>query len=190
VKDEENAKTAEVLPTLSGGEAREILRHLADRSPAIAREIRDLSMQALPAVDPLEVAEALRDDLESLAVEDVWEAAGETRYGYRDPSDLAFEMFEEVVGEYREQAGTYQQRARGADARSYCLGIIKGLYDFAGESSTPFKDYVEDAPGQFFELLVSDWSRVKGPGTTADEISDFVAEHCPGWIWRVRRSTH
>jgi len=32
-------------------------------------------MQALPAVDPLEVAEALRDDLESLAVEDVWEAA-------------------------------------------------------------------------------------------------------------------
>jgi len=90
---------------------------------------------------------------------------------------------------YREQAGTYQQRARGADARSYCQGIIKGLYDFAGESSTPIKDNVEDAPGQFSnagERLVPR----EGPRDDRRWISDFVAEHCPGWIWRVRRSTH
>lgn len=64
------------------------------------------------------------------------------------------------------------------------------MHDSAGESSTPFKDYVEDAPGRFFELLVGDWSRVTGLGTTADEISDFFAEHCPGWLSRLRPQPH
>lgn len=187
MKKSEKAETAKILATLSSGEALEILRTLAGRSPAIAKEIRDFSVQMLPAVDPEEVAAALQRDLEFLAVEDVWDAAGESRYGYFDPVDVAYDMFEEAVKEDLDVIARYQQRSRDDDARAYCLGILKGLYDFDDESSTPFKDYVDDAPGHFFDKVLADYSPLIGSVATSTALRDFIAVHCPGWVGRAHR---
>lgn len=188
MKKSEKAETTELLATLSGGEALKILRTLAGRNPAIAKEIRDHAVKMLPAVDPEEVAAALQHDLELLAIEDAWDGAGESRYGYVDPVDVAYDMLEEVVKEYRDQVDRYQQRARGGDARSYCLGILKGLHDFDEESSTtPFKEYVDDAPGSFFDTVLADYSPLIGSVATSTDLRDFIAVHCPGWVGRAHR---
>lgn len=182
------AELAEILDALSGAEALEILRALAGRDPAVASEVRAFSERMLPTVDSGDVATAMQSELQSLAVEDVWDASGESRHGYSDPMDVAYEMFEAVVREYRDEVDRYWQRSRSRDARSYCLGILKGLYDYDGASPTPFKDYVDDAPGLLFDEVLDDWSRMDGSGALQDELREFIADHCPGWMRRADRT--
>ena len=79
--------------------------------------------------------------------------SGRTRYGYVDPGDAAWEMFEEALNPFIDEMKKNQKRALPAVAKTYCIGIIKGLWRFDEESVSDFIDWVTDAPREYVHTV-------------------------------------
>ena len=90
------------------------------------------------------IATELFITLDLIDVEDLWHNSGPTRYGYIDPSELAFEMLEEAISPYVEKFRTYLSNSKWQEAKIVCIGILQGLNDFEIKSKSQFKDW---APG-------------------------------------------
>jgi hypothetical protein len=71
------------------------------------------------------------------------------------------------------------------EAELTCLGILKGIYEFHKESSTEYKQWAEDAPGEYFAMILNDWGKLfKGP-PPFQRMREFLENHCPEWAeWR------
>ncbi len=93
-------KKKQILDDIRAKYAYEILKKLADEDANISKRTEELALEYLIEVDPDDIAESVFYDLDSLAVEDVWDNSGGTRDGYVDPNELASEMFEEVLEPY------------------------------------------------------------------------------------------
>ena len=59
-------------------------------------------------------------------------------------------------------------------AKNYCMGILKGLHRFDKESTSQFKDWVEDAPDEFFERILNDWKKACKKPEHIQEMEDFI----------------
>ena len=75
-------ETFQIIDHLSPTDALAILRTLAGSDDQLAARIAGMATARLRGVDPEEVAAALYDELNGLEVEEVWDRAGRTRYGY------------------------------------------------------------------------------------------------------------
>lgn len=82
-----------------------ILNALAQQDEEIKKAIEKTAKEILSAVDVDEIATEVKIELEFLQVEDVWDRAGATRDGYIDPGDAAWQVFEEALRSFREEAG-------------------------------------------------------------------------------------
>ncbi len=87
----------EVIEQLSPGDATSVLGILADSDEELAQRIVEIAMDFLSKVDPEEVGDILYSELEALEVEEAWDRAGRTLYGYVEPGEAAEEMIEEVL---------------------------------------------------------------------------------------------
>ncbi len=103
-------KSARSLETLIGQLSREqaqgVLRALAADAALTARverEVRAYLKQAAPqdSNDVANMAYVIRDELESLEVEEVWDTAGKTRNGYVEPGEAADRMIARVIEPYQ-----------------------------------------------------------------------------------------
>jgi hypothetical protein len=70
-----------IIDTLSPTDALASLRSLVGSDDRLAARIAEMATARLRGVDPEEVAAALCDELNGLAVEQVWDRAGRTRCG-------------------------------------------------------------------------------------------------------------
>lgn len=182
-----SAKKANLLDTITGGDALSILQVLAQRDANLARTIEAIAMELLSDVDIDEIAADVQMGLESLAVEDVWERSGANAHGYLEPGDAAWEMFEEVLQPFQDVGAKYAQLLMQEESRLYCQGILKGLYDFHKASSSEFKDWAVDAPGEFFGLILDDWNKLSSGKASSIDILEFLEAQCPDWAgWAVK----
>jgi len=86
-----------ILESLTGSDALSILKILADRDERLAREIDAVAGELLGEVNVAGVAANVKDELESLDVDDIFDKSGARRDGYVDPGEAAFQMFEEAA---------------------------------------------------------------------------------------------
>ena len=114
-------------------------------------------MARLSGVDPEDVAVVLYNELDALEVEEVWDRAGPTRHGYVDPGEAADGMIEEVIEPYLEELRKYQALGMNTEANRMCMGLLLGLYRFEDESTSEFKNWAPDAPGEFAWAVVEAW---------------------------------
>lgn len=125
--------------------------------------------------------------LESLEVEDVWDRSGSNRYGYVEPSEAAGEMFEEAIQPFRDEVDQCRRLSGAGEADVVCRGILKGLYDFEEESSSEFKEWAADAPGECFGSVLDDWKKLFGQRRPVDRMTEFLETHCAKWAeWAVK----
>jgi hypothetical protein len=176
-----------ILQSITGTDALTILRVLADRDEGVAQEIEAIARELFSHVAIDDVAANVQMELESLEVEDVWDRAGSKRGGYVDPGDAGWEMFEEALEPFRGEVAKYKQLSMHKEAELTCLGILKGIYDFHEISSTEYKQWAVDAPGEYFAMILDDWKKLFKGRLPFQRMREFLETHCPGWAeWGMK----
>ncbi|MFQ5435850.1 MAG: hypothetical protein ACE5FD_13310 [Anaerolineae bacterium] len=139
----------EIINNLSSEDAFAVLRKLAARDEKRATEIATLALTYLSDVNAEEITGALLADLEGLTPEEVWDRAGNTRYGYVETGEAAEEMIQELPDPYLEEMRKYLNTGLDWEAQQMCMGLLLGFYEFEHKSKTAFKDWVVGAPSFF-----------------------------------------
>ncbi len=174
-------KKTDVLEQINEYEAFEILRILSEEDKQVRERIEEIAWELLRKVDLEDVAEGVYFELNSLEVEEVWDQSGSTRNGYVDPTEKAWEMFEEALEPFIEELRKYQKLSMDKQAKTCCIGILRGIYQFEKESTSEFKDWAVDAPKDYFESVLKEWKKGQKDTKKIDEIDDFIKKKLPDW---------
>jgi len=175
----------QVLDKVGTEHANEILQRLADEDAKISKRIQELALECLTDVDPDGISEDIFYDLNILDVEDVWNNSGSTRYGYVDPYELAFEMFEEVLEPYIDDLRKCQKLSMDEKAKLHCMGILQGIDQFEREGTTEFKDWAVDAPHENFMQVFEEWKEENKNPKNLEEMDEFIKKNFPKWYGSV-----
>lgn len=170
-----------IIHNLSPNDALVILRQLAAQNEKLAAEIASLALAYLSDVNVEEITGALRDELEGLTPEEVWDRAGNTRYGYVETGEAAEQMIEEIVAPYLEEMRKYHKTGLVWKAQQMCKGLLLGFYEFEHQSKTQFKDWAVDSPLAFAEEVLTVWREGVMEAQEWQEVQAFIAEELPRW---------
>lgn len=170
-----------MLDSISGVEALQILRSLCSSDAELCRRIESEAERLLRNVDPQDVANDVIFDLESIDVEELWARSGETRHGYSSPDEMAVEMVEEALKPYEDKIQEYSNIGMAEGAKRYCMGVLKGIYEFEHQSKTEFKDWATDIPGECFGGILEEWQRSCAREPDVKEMNAFISKECPKW---------
>ncbi len=108
---------------------------------------------------PKSISTELFYELNCIDVQDLWDNSGKTRYGHVEPSDKAWEMFEEVIDPYLDKMKKSQELHMELEAKNYCLGIIQGLLKYERSSTSEFSDWIPDGPSDFIDTVITEWEK-------------------------------
>jgi len=159
------------IQSLSADEAAYVLKDMLDSDPALIKKAYEAAIKVAGDVDVDAIANEVFYSLNSLDLDDLNGRAGRTRYGYVDPGDAAWELFEEALDPFIDEMKKNQKRALPAAAKAYCLGIIKGLWMYEKRSSSDLADWVTDAPGEYIDTVVEEW---KKGNPSSEDISEVM----------------
>ena len=162
-------------------EAVEVLGRLAKRRDAVGEAVRDEMVQVATQFDPDGIAAQVHADLEALTVEDLWDQSGQTSHGYVDPSEESWVMVEEVVTPHIERIRQLQSWGRRTEAREYCMAVLEGIYTYAHESDSEFKDHAPDDPAEAFGWVHYSWKRGERDRDALAKLEREMAERFPAW---------
>ena len=119
--------------------------------------------------------------LDQIQVEELWDRAGPKRDGYTSPEDMAVEMMEEVLEPYNKGVVRYLKLGMAQEAKLYCMGVLKGIYQFDQESKSEFKGWATDIAGECFGYLLNKWQHETNNKADLIEMKKFLARNCSKW---------
>ncbi len=168
---------------LSGDQALEVLRLLAERNPDFAKEIAEVSALVFCDISVEDVASSVYDALNGLSAEDCWDASGRQRGGgYRDQYDVADEMINEAFSPFTYQIDAFYHTGEHVSEHMYIQGVLLGLYQYHKGSTTDFSDYAEDYAETFQHDILETWKKRHANDTSGLQmLLKFLKEHCPDW---------
>jgi hypothetical protein len=177
----------QLLDSITGTDALAILKVLAERHENLAQEIDAVAKELLSHVDRDEVAANVQMELEGLHVEDVWDRSGAMREGYVDPGEAAWDMFAEALKPFQDEVDKYKQLSMLEEAALTCQGLLKGIYKFDKESSTEYKQWATDAPGEYFSMILDDGKKLFEGQPSLSSLTEFLQTHCSDWAeWAMK----
>lgn len=172
---------SKIICKISPDTALLILKKLAEQDPALARKIETEAKRLYRETDTDEICEDVYSALDGIEVEDLWDSAGPDRHGYTPPEDRAVEMMEEESEPYNREVGRLSESVMPEEAGLYCMGVLKGIYKYACESQSEFKDWAADIPEECFCRLLEEWGkRAKNNGDIA-KMKNFLEKECGDW---------
>ena len=174
-------KKTNILDQITADDAIAILKILAQEDKRVGERIEQIAMEYLSGVDIEDIASQVYFDLDNIEVEEVWERSGSTRDGYVEPVEVAWQLFEEALESFLEKLKRYQELSMHAEAKNYCMGILKGIYQFEKESKSEYKDWAADAPREYFEMVLNDWKKGCENPKNVESMNEFVKKNFPGW---------
>jgi len=169
----------DIFDIITPDQALMVLRELAAKAPEIHKTAREIALKLAGDVDVEGVAEEVFCELDSIAIEDVWDRSGSKRDGYVDPGDAAWQIFEETLERFLDSLRKRQQLGLKLQAKRHCMGILKGICRFEKESESEFKGWAVDAPGEYFVSTYQEWRRGNADKQGAAEIKRFVKAFFP-----------
>lgn len=174
-------KNQNILNKIKADDALVILKNLAMENPNIAKKIDQIAIKHLSSINPDDIASQVYFELDNISVEEVWDNSGSTSYGYVEPTDMAWEMFEEALEPFMEKMKNYQKLSMHAEVKMYCMGILKGIYKFENESTSEYKDWATDAPKNYFDNILDDWKKTCKSPKDEKEMEEFIKKTFPDW---------
>lgn len=182
-----SAQKSKALESMTAADALAILKVLAERHENLSQEIDAVAKELLGHVEIDEVAANVQAELEFLHVEDVWDRSGSTSDGYVEPGEAAWEMFEETLKPFQDEVDKCKRLSMLKEAESICLGLLQGIYNFDKESTTEYKQFAVDAPGEYFGVVLDDWKKLFKSRPPLSVIKNFLQTHCPDWAgWAMK----
>ena len=67
------------------------------------------------------------------------------------------------------------------EAKELCKGVLKGLYEYARNASTPFSKYAMDAPAEMFGWILDEWKKKNRNKANQVEMKEFLDKECSDW---------
>ena len=171
----------DIFDAISSDDAFDILRLLAREDREIAKRIEQIAIEYLEDVDIEDIAFEVYFALDGIEVEEVWDRSGNTRDGYVDPTEMAWQIFEEVLAPFRDEVTKYQRLSMYDEAKNCCSGILGGIYKFEKESPSEYKDWAVDAPREYFEQVLKEWKSGQSSPEDVAEVEDFIKKNFAGW---------
>ena len=167
-------KNKDILDAINEQEALTVLQRLVASSPAIRKKAKEIAQALISDVDMDEIADEVLWTLESLAVEDVWDNSGSKRDGYVGTTECAWHMFEDALEPFMQHMQKCQNLSMNDQAKSYCMGLLKGIHLFETESTTEYKDWASDAPGENFVRIYKEWKKQAKRKKDITEVDSFI----------------
>lgn len=176
-----------ILNKISPAKALEILKRLSEKDQNIAQQIEREAEQLLKEIDLEEICEEVYSVLDGIDVEELWDRAGPSRDGYSSPEDMAVEMMEEELEAYNKEVMEYLELGMVMEARLYCMGVLKGIYKYAQESKSEFKNWAVDVPEECFGYLLERWKEKTKNKDYIKEMNVFIEKECNNWAeWALK----
>ena len=170
--------TKSLLDGLFPEEALAVLKELAASESRIRRKAETIALKIIGETDVDDVAEELFWELDSLEVEEVWDNSGPTRDGYVDPGDCAWQLFENALDPFTRRLQRCQELSLSEQAKTLCMGILKGIHRFERESTSKFKSWSADAPGEHFVAVYKQWKGRATRKRDVSEVKEFIQSLC------------
>jgi hypothetical protein len=158
------------LNVLSWERAIKILSELCEDAELACRII-SMARTSISDVDLTEIASKVFAGLNAIQVEDLWDNSGKTRWGYQEPTEVAFEMIEDEISSYIQEMEQLRELKMNDEEMIYCKGILSGLIRYGSEGSNDFHDWVPDDPYTVAENIIYEWKSTH----TAEERDEIQA---------------
>jgi hypothetical protein len=162
------------VQSLSANEAASVLQDMLGSDPVLIKKAYEAAVKVAGDVD----ADAIRDEvfssLDWLDMDDLNGRAGSTRYGYVEPTEAAWEIFEEALDPFIAEMKRNRERGLPAAAKAHCIGIVRGLLKYEKASSSDFAGWVEDAPGAYVGTVVEEWKKGNPSSEDIAEVMGIV----------------
>ena len=171
---DERTKMMDYIRSLSECDAACVLMKLLSDDPGLAEKAYGAAMWKAGGVEADDVMDMVYEDLNGLDFGDLNSRSGRTRYGYVDPNEAAWGMFEEQVEPYMDEMRKYQEHKLPDIAKVYCIGIIKGLMRYERESTSEISDWMTDAPGEFIDTVFEEWKKGKPSKKDVDHVKNIM----------------
>ena len=176
-----------ILDNISGEDALHVLRNLCAVDEEMRARILSEVEKVFSQVDPDQVVGEVLFELAGLDVEELWDRSGPHRHGYSSPDEMAWEMAEEVLKPYADRIKQYQEMGMIDQSARYCQGVLQGIYQFAQESHSEFKEHAPDFPEECFGTILNDWRAWCTHEDTLQGMKEFISLTCPKWAkWANR----
>jgi hypothetical protein len=175
----------DILNKISPDEALKILRQIAKNDRAIKKQIVKVSEELFRNVDVDKIYEDVFYTLDGIDVHELWDRSGSKTDGYCSPEEMAVEMFEEALEPFLQKMNRLSDLKMLEEAKFYCMGIIKGIYEYEKDSRSKFKDWATDMSAESFGYILGQWTK---KSTTEDkqEMKEFIGNECPDWAkWAI-----
>ena len=162
------------IKSLSKDDSLKVMNTLIDEAPDVTRKMYDIALAVVTGIDSDKIRDSVFCALEDLSLDALNNRAGKTRYGYVEPAEEAWVMFEEALDPFIKEMKKNQQRALPIVAKTYCIGIIKGLRRYEKESYSDFSEWVDEAPGEYIETAVDQWKEGNPSKEDISEVMSFI----------------
>jgi len=164
-----------ILNRINPHEALTILHQLAQNDKDVKKKIIKLAKEVITDVDSDNVSAEVFSELDSIDVHDLWDRSGSNSYGeYNSPEEMAYEMIEDVLEPYNNEVFRLLDLKIYQEATEYCKGVLKGIYQFDNDSSSEFKDWAVDTPGECFGYLEETFNKRCKDSKSLKLLSQFI----------------
>lgn len=169
------------LVKISPSDALTILKLLTKTDEKIKNKVIELAENLLKDFDVDEICEAVFDALDELDVHELWDRAGPKTDGYVSTEEVSVEMFDEALEPFIEKMQRLLDLGMSREAKSYCMSILKGIYQYQMDSRSEFKDWASDLPAESFGDILRDWGK-RSSDKEKKEMKKFIEKDCPSWF--------
>ena len=152
----------EYVKRLNYSEAMTILHELC-QDVALRGRIVTRAKEMLSDINAVEIEERVFAALNSIMIEEYWNACNDSFYGYREETEVAFELLEDVVSEPEHKMKEYRELGMKEMEKRYCIGIVGGLYRYGAEGSNEFHNAVPDDPYIIADNIFEEWKEYNPP---------------------------
>lgn len=173
-------KKDEIFNKISPDEALKILRQLIKTDNDLKTKIVKLAQDLFRDVDIDQICEDVFYALDGIDVHELWDRAGPKTDGYTSPEDMSVEMFEEALEPFVQEMERLLDLKMLQESKVYCMGILKGIYQYEEDSKSEFKDWATDVPGETFGYILMEWGKNRNK-KDKQEMKDFIKNEFPAW---------
>ena len=180
-------KKDDIFDKISPNEALEILRQITKIDNGLKKKIIKLAEALFKDVDVEKICADVFYALDGIDVHDLWDRAGPKTDGYTSPEDMSVDMFEEALEPFVQEMQRLLDLKMRQEAKLYCMGILKGIYQYEKDSESEFKDWASDVPGESFGYILREWGKNRN-NKDKKEMKDFIKKEFPAWSkWAINQ---
>ena len=176
-KVKKNANINKILENITPMDALKILSSIIGRHSELHDEIVQIANELLCDININDIAFDVRNNLDGIEVEELWERSGSKRYAYVDVSEESWVMFEEALEPFLNEMEKYQKMGLEKESKNYCIGIINGIKDYDANSNSEFKDWAVDAPSEYVDRVFEKWKLAKPLASDIAEVKSVIENY-------------